>query len=88
MAIPYREPVSEPRDEPGYPAPVREFLRPYLGRWVAVKGDEVVASAPTSYELARILIDEGIDGPGVCTEYVFDGEMTFGALGGVFEEGR
>jgi hypothetical protein len=41
------------------PAPPAEALRPYIGQWVAVRGDEVLVAAPTPKEVVAWLSQHG-----------------------------
>lgn len=41
------------------PAPSAEALRPYVGLWVAVRGDEVLVAAPTPKEVVAWLSQHG-----------------------------
>ncbi len=41
------------------PAPSAEALRPYIGQWVAVRGDEVLVAAPTAKEVVAWLSQHG-----------------------------
>ena len=41
------------------PAPSAETLRPYIGLWVAVRGDEVLVAAPTPKEVVAWLSQHG-----------------------------
>jgi hypothetical protein len=41
------------------PAPSAETLRPYVGLWVAVRGDEVLVAAPTPKEVVAWLSQHG-----------------------------
>jgi hypothetical protein len=41
------------------PAPSAETLRPYIGLWVAVRGDEVLVAAPTPKEVVAWLSRHG-----------------------------
>jgi hypothetical protein len=42
-----------------HPAPAAEALRPYIGLWVAVRGDEVLVAAPTPKEVVAWLSQHG-----------------------------
>lgn len=64
--------------------PQPAYLDPWKGKWVAVKDDEVIGCAESSYELGRMLIDSGLDGPDVATRYVPKDELD-GWLPGGFE---
>lgn len=43
----------------GRPAPVAEALRPFMGLWVAVRGDDVLVAAPSPKEVVAWLAKHG-----------------------------
>lgn len=43
----------------GRPAPLAEALRPFIGLWVAVRGDEVLVAAPSPKEVVAWLARHG-----------------------------
>jgi hypothetical protein len=47
-------PATSGADE--HPAPSAETLRPFIGQWVAVRGDEVLVAAPTPKEVVAWLV--------------------------------
>jgi len=44
-----------PRGESGRPAPAAETLRPFIGLWVAVRGDDVLVAAPSPKQVVAWL---------------------------------
>jgi hypothetical protein len=59
-----RHPVTSPATAPpqsaasgtdSHPAPLAEALRPFIGLWVAVRGDEVLVAAPSPKEVVAWL---------------------------------
>ena len=52
-------PPSLAYDADERPAPSPETLRPYIGLWVAVRGDEVLVAAPTPKEVVAWLSQHG-----------------------------
>jgi hypothetical protein len=53
-ATPPPPPAAVGADE--HPAPPAETLRPFIGQWVAVRGDEVLVAAPTPKEVVTWLV--------------------------------
>jgi hypothetical protein len=48
-------PSSAASGTDGHPAPLAEALRPFIGLWVAVRGDEVLVAAPSPKEVVAWL---------------------------------
>jgi len=48
-------PLSAASGTDGRPAPVAEALRPFIGLWVAVRGDDVLVAAPSPKEVVAWL---------------------------------
>jgi hypothetical protein len=52
---PAAPPPSAPSGATGRPEPLVEALRPFIGLWVAVRGDEVLVAAPSPKEVVAWL---------------------------------
>jgi hypothetical protein len=52
------------------PVPRQESLDRWVNCWVATKGDEVIAAAPTSREIAAKLLEMGDAGRGAVIQFV------------------